>query len=284
MHPQTLPIELIDEILILLGLWIGRANSAYKISVFLRRNQVQFALAPYITLPSMDEASRRGLVRVLDLHLTSRRPCVYSPLAMDWASYAGHIDVLEWWKSSGLELKYSEWALDQASESGNVEILQWWKDSGLELRTNGFEMYRATVHGRVNVLQWWRESGISWERQEYAKSIEEAYALGHKDAVLWWAEVDAEEGRALRRQAVILLKERTRIALRTKRSQDLKETGSKMIAWLQRLAPRSQRAKLLQTSFFYDGGSGQTMQLTTQAFTAIDVLDWWKSIDLTELD
>ena len=55
----------------------------------------------------------------------------YSDLTMDVASAKGYIHVLNWWKESGLELQYSYHSMNWASEHGHINVLQWWRNSGL---------------------------------------------------------------------------------------------------------------------------------------------------------
>jgi hypothetical protein len=84
------------------------------------------AILPRAPSLSMDAASARGNVALLDLWRSQHARPAYSAAAIDSASKSGHVAVLDWWLRSGLELKYREWALDGASGGGHDAVLDWW--------------------------------------------------------------------------------------------------------------------------------------------------------------
>ncbi|KAI8799661.1 hypothetical protein BJ742DRAFT_129037 [Cladochytrium replicatum] len=109
---------------------------------------------------TMDKASAKGDVKVLDWWKKSGLELRYTENAINEASRVGQVKSLKWWKASGLSLRYTEHAIDEASEMGHVEVLQWWKESRLELRYTDKAMDRASWKGHIRVLEWWKQSGL----------------------------------------------------------------------------------------------------------------------------
>ncbi|KAI8799659.1 hypothetical protein BJ742DRAFT_883596 [Cladochytrium replicatum] len=198
-----IPIEIVDEILLLLGTWAKKPNRAYRTAIFLQRSYVRTALESHLHLPSMDDASARGLTQVLDLSLCTRRPCAYTVTSIDQASANGYVAVLEWWRSSGLPLKYSSrdgivfshgvLPMDLASKGGHlasangyVRVMDWWIESGLELKyENTSIMYHANSSSRTDVLQWWKtRSGVPVTLDRIFLS--DASKTGCVEMLEWW--------------------------------------------------------------------------------------------------
>ncbi|KAI8806515.1 hypothetical protein BJ742DRAFT_870416 [Cladochytrium replicatum] len=153
----------------------------------------------------MDEASSKGLARLLDHYLSNReRPCEYTDKSIDSASANGHVSVLEWWRNSGLELMWSEDAFDEACPTRNIGVLTWWKSSGLELKPLPMDL--ASEEGHVDVLEWWKQIVLDeivereadddverlwapWEHGlvlKYGAAIELARSGGRVDVLEWW--------------------------------------------------------------------------------------------------
>jgi len=98
---NSLPNEIIDRI----RCFLQDQKNELKFAVALGRYDIMKQLIPLVDSYSMDSASRRGLISLLD-----------------------------WWKASGLELHWSKLAMDEASRNGHVSVLEWWKKSGLKLK------------------------------------------------------------------------------------------------------------------------------------------------------
>lgn len=108
---------------------------------------------------SMDNASLKGHVHVLQWWLDSGLPLKYSEAALEHASARGHIAVLDWWKESQLPLKIGR-VMELASGSGQIPILSWWVQSGLDFKYDRVSMYNASCSGRIDSLEWWAHSGL----------------------------------------------------------------------------------------------------------------------------
>src|SRR5690349_19355389 len=117
---MIVPIEIFDQIL----LAINDPLLTFKIAVAFRRTFVRDACIPSITQCSMDQASRKGRVDVLQWWKESGLECEWTYKSMDRASQNGHVDVLQWWKESGLECEWTYKSMDRASQNGHVEVLQ----------------------------------------------------------------------------------------------------------------------------------------------------------------
>lgn len=170
-----------------------------------------------VPIPSMQWASEKGVVSVLEWWKQSGLPLMYDHCAMDAASMNGHLAVLEWWKQSGLPLEYSRVAMDWAStkshmpvseyweyseiqrhydefaireveKNGNMAVLEWWcNHSGLNLLYTSHSMDRASAKGQVEVLEWWTEN---WDEFNYSKnSLNWASAKGHVEVLEWWRRI-----------------------------------------------------------------------------------------------
>ncbi|KAI8799692.1 hypothetical protein BJ742DRAFT_844837 [Cladochytrium replicatum] len=180
--PPRLPLELIDYILIILGRWGDNPILAFRAATQLRRRHVQARIIDLII--SVDIASERGFVGVLDMYKERRTPMVYTSGAMDNASGYGHTNILEWWKASDLKMLWSAKAMGWASIEGHVAVLEWWKQSGLELKYNVWVMPMASKHGHVDVLEWWKSSGLPIKWTDHTMDYASKY--GHVHVLEWW--------------------------------------------------------------------------------------------------
>lgn len=136
---------------------------------------------------SMDQASRRGSVAILEWWKSSKLQVEYTESAMTWATMFAHLTVLNWWKNSGLKLKYNNDAIDIASRYGELHALEWWRSSGLELRYSNQAIDLVSKYdndGNVAVLEWWKQSGINMKYTVDAMDLASYY---NQLAVLdWW--------------------------------------------------------------------------------------------------
>ncbi len=152
-RPQ-LPLEIVSKIFIHLP-----PVRCFLLCVQLRLTFCYHNCIPHITSMSMDNASKQGLVSLLDWWKQSGLPLKYTNSAMNWASLECQVAVLEWWKQSGLPLKYCDYAMDWASESDHVVVLDWWKQSGLSLRYSNYGFDMAHIQGNC-ALDWWKKSEL----------------------------------------------------------------------------------------------------------------------------
>lgn len=125
-------------------------------------------LALGVPVLSMDLASGRNSICVLEWWKQSGLKLKYSNLAIDLASSQGHVQILEFWKLSGLELKYTAEAIDLASMMGKFDVLEWWIKSGLQLKYTSNALDGAYFYKLDGVLDWWKHSGL-----------EVIYTVGH---------------------------------------------------------------------------------------------------------
>ncbi|KAI8806605.1 hypothetical protein BJ742DRAFT_359877 [Cladochytrium replicatum] len=150
-----LPLEIVDEILIILGNFAPKR--ALIIATIIGRRSVQRRIAHKAY--TLDEASKLNRVQWLDL-IRLHDPHSFTSDALDRASGSGNIPLLDWWKSSGLKLKWTCYAIDEASSNGHVAVLEWWRWSGLRLEYSTKAMDSAMVNGQIACLDWWRWSGL----------------------------------------------------------------------------------------------------------------------------
>ena len=156
-----IPIE-IQELIID---FIQEPEQRFKIATYLRLLNIQKKTLPLLKYASIDYASRKGQIDLLNKWKNSGLELKYTDLAMNWASQNGHITVLDWWKNAsttfGLELKYNDLAMELASQNGHVKVLNWWKNNGLELKYTEYAMDYASKYGHVKVLNWWKTNGLT---------------------------------------------------------------------------------------------------------------------------
>jgi hypothetical protein len=93
--------------------------------------------------------------------------------SMDAASAKGQIDLLNWWKASGLEVIYSSAALNEASKNGHLDVLDWWKTSGFKMKYTSAAIFDAVKNGHSKVLDWWNKSGLMINLDDYPNEMEE---------------------------------------------------------------------------------------------------------------
>ncbi|KAI9326442.1 hypothetical protein DFJ73DRAFT_908800 [Zopfochytrium polystomum] len=145
----------------------------YQLATVARLAQHQ-ALALYaIPSASMDRASARGLVDLLQFRLrnaTLRVGCLDRHEALAWTLHARNVPtastasasplVIEWWELDG----YTPAAIAGASKNGHLHVLQWWQSSGLHLKFDTpkileFTVLPAVVWARIaghdKVVSWW---------------------------------------------------------------------------------------------------------------------------------
>jgi hypothetical protein len=115
-HDLVLPPELIDRVLLLMN---GTPEEVFLTATVLRSRYVQIKTAPLVPKMSMDEASGRGRVDLLDFWMKEVIPTLpaeqaqhlYSTSALEGAMGSCHSDVVRWWLSSGLPLVYRKGTL-----------------------------------------------------------------------------------------------------------------------------------------------------------------------------
>lgn len=211
--PRPVPVPLLPEIFDKILSYLP-VLPRFHLAVAFRRTFIRNQCLPYIPEASINKASAKGQVDLLQLWFESGRDLVYDKEAiivasqrghvnvlrwfqsrglkwdfedtrvMDLASEYGHVDVLEFWKCSGARLCYKARAMDYASARGHIAVLTWWKNSSLELKYSTFALDWASSAGRVNVLQWWRESGLALLYTSDAVDL--ASAEGNVNVLDWW--------------------------------------------------------------------------------------------------
>ena len=176
MTTTTIPQEIIDYTIAFLP-----PEERYIAATAVRSSYIRNKTIPLLAACSVDSASERGDVRLLQWWLNSGLTLEYSQLSMDRASKFGHVAVLEWWRQSGLPLKFSSWATTNASENGHVAVLDWWRNSGLNMKWSCWAMLYATLNGHVPVLEWWKQSSLPLLFYVNRKSKN-----SHELAMKWW--------------------------------------------------------------------------------------------------
>lgn len=182
--PPRLPLEIIDKVIDKVIERIPDKKEAYKAAVGLRRIYIRDKLIPRMRYATMNSASKKGQVELLDWWKTGPETH-YTETALCDASRYGHIDVLEWWRKSGLELKaLPSVCLDMASEQGHVAVLEWWKSSGIELECPLWALSRAIQDKQLKVLQWWESSGLDLKLSGSERF--DAQVCGDAEVLEWW--------------------------------------------------------------------------------------------------
>jgi len=79
--------------------------------------------------PVVDIASKYGSILLLEWYKKNKSTTKlkHTSMSMDDASGKGHVDVLQWWLDSELKLKFTNDALINAAEKGRIDVLNWWK-------------------------------------------------------------------------------------------------------------------------------------------------------------
>src|SRR6478735_6456241 len=153
MNIPNFPAELIEHIITFLPV-----KSQFRVANALRFLHIRDSCIPYLPFASMNNASKKGQIELLQWWKDSGKRCEYNDFAMDYASLNGHVHILQWWIESGLECKYSVFAMDWASQNGHVHILQWWWDKrDFELKYSNVAIDHASENGHVEVLEWWED-------------------------------------------------------------------------------------------------------------------------------
>ncbi|KAI8801494.1 hypothetical protein BJ742DRAFT_578790 [Cladochytrium replicatum] len=207
-----LPWEVIDRVLLVLGLSVDEPYLAYMAATCFKREFVRLKLYPWAA--SMDEASANGADAALEYH--KAKGSYYTKYAIDQASLNGHLGVLKWWLSSGLDLYMSDNLIDRVSANGRVDVLEFWRIAvakGLKWQSEPVGRFlvplfglwqtklmwtdraidEASANGHINVLDWWlnRDDDSTWKPQISwtSAAIDMASANGHVEVLKWWHNV-----------------------------------------------------------------------------------------------
>ncbi|KAJ3021656.1 UNVERIFIED_CONTAM: hypothetical protein HDU68_009519 [Siphonaria sp. JEL0065] len=107
--------------------------------------------------------------------------------SIDHASRKGQIELLEWWKTSGLRLRYSYRALLWASLNGHVEVLEWWMSSGLEVQWNEHVHSSLAAKFPKEVQEWWTLDLAKASNDSCETSDPEAVLTVMEGKILSWS-------------------------------------------------------------------------------------------------
>ncbi|KAI9003674.1 hypothetical protein BC832DRAFT_559673 [Gaertneriomyces semiglobifer] len=178
------PLELLPRIISFLP-----PTLAFQLATSFRLPFLQLQFLPLIPCASIDNASRRARIDLLNFWVENTPNPAYTADAIDTACRNGHIHVLNWWKESsqarGLEFKYDERAMDEARDT---DVLEWWLRSGFELKYTYHSMDNASERGDVNILQWWKDARANYPE----RNIELQYTYSSMDCTTfvsvleWW--------------------------------------------------------------------------------------------------
>ncbi|KAI9342746.1 hypothetical protein DFJ73DRAFT_842208 [Zopfochytrium polystomum] len=170
------------------------ARDRFHLSTLLRRPALQ-ALALYaIPSASLERATDRGLVELLEFRLRHavRQIGSVDPIAsLLWTLHGhevrcgdGKFLLLEWWE---LDVSVDR-AVTLAARNGNLAILDWWKSSVFAgLLDISCAVLSATKFGRVDVLEWCQRNSDR-PMDTMCSGLEEAGRAGHRDVLEWWLE------------------------------------------------------------------------------------------------
>ena len=187
-------MELLDRIL-----WCHSDKpDALRIAIGFHRTFLIKQLIPLVPKCSIDSASKRGLISLLNYwktHFTNdnndhsnTHKTHYSVQAIDRASEAGHISILDWWlNESGWELRYTENAIDHCTD---IPTLEWWIShsiqfcGSLQLKYSKKALDRLSEYGHIKVLNFWIHSGLTllWSDQ----AINMAASNNQISVLNWW--------------------------------------------------------------------------------------------------
>ncbi|KAJ3044949.1 hypothetical protein HDV00_000233 [Rhizophlyctis rosea] len=198
--PLTLPFEILEQTLHQINVKT-RFHLGVILSIVYKYPYIRDATIPLLKRASMDAASRKGQIDLLDWWKSylQRRPA-RTPLTPTPPVNITSDDIEEsnddereesssdhghgWELKDGAGVGRTDAAMDGASLNGHVSVLQWWKDSGLELKFSHAAMDGASSAGHVKVLEWW-VANIPNARPTCA-AIDGAAENGHLVVLKWW--------------------------------------------------------------------------------------------------
>lgn len=163
MSATLLPPEIFDAVLEMLPV-----RDRFRLAVHFRRIHVRDQCLAVLPECTMDEASSRGNVDLLNWWVRSGRTLCWTDDAMDYASANGHVNVLDWWLMSGLECRYTPWGLGEAARWRRLDVLDWWNENSgqrcLECNWDYAFAQISTIYGQ-EVLDWFYTNKYSflWE-------------------------------------------------------------------------------------------------------------------------
>jgi hypothetical protein len=140
MQDQSLPEEIIENII----LHLPDEKEILRTAIHLRSDYLKRKVIPQVSDASMDSASAKG-----------------------------QIDLLNWWKDSGLDVIYTNDSMNEASKNGHLSILDWWKNSGFTLKYTPSAIHNAVKNGQSKVLEWWNKSGLMINLDDFSNELAE---------------------------------------------------------------------------------------------------------------
>lgn len=189
---SVLPYEIITLVLEKM-----EPEARFRASVCLRRLDVRDRTVPSIPRLSLDSASMRGRIDILEWwrvrllanvsYLDGWDECGWTTLGMDLASSAGNLQVLDWWHNSGLECRWSHRALDWASHKGHLDVLNWWSERYPNLKYSHEAVDMACAAGHIQTLDWWKR--YTKKRGQPLVFSENAFLLAtitHRHEIVEW--------------------------------------------------------------------------------------------------
>ncbi|ORY44322.1 hypothetical protein BCR33DRAFT_785022 [Rhizoclosmatium globosum] len=182
-----LPVELIEDIISYL---IIPPKQLFQIATALRIDRLRRKSIPFIPEASIDNASAKGQVELLQWWKESNLSLEYTEKSVLEACRNGHVDVIQWWLDSGLPIKYKDWlgvdgVMVAAAEGGHVDVMKVWSGSGLEFNVSDIEIDVASANGHVDVLEWCTGESkheFRWSTQ----ALDMASANGYVNVLDWW--------------------------------------------------------------------------------------------------
>ncbi|KAI9322081.1 hypothetical protein DFJ73DRAFT_802997 [Zopfochytrium polystomum] len=193
---QTIPSDVVALIAEFLP-----ARERFAVATLRGLTRVQAQALALLDAASMDNASLRGLVELLEFRRRHHHLCQH--LLRDQHQSDRDGDVRDEGQQGRFcllresaetatahrapylaPLRYSSAAMDLASWAGHVHVLEWWKTSGLELKYSTLSMDNADWNGHAHVLQWWKDSGLELRWSSWATTG--SSLNGHVHVLEWW--------------------------------------------------------------------------------------------------
>ena len=128
----------------------------------------------------LDEAARRGYLRIFTDHATGESKKLWDADTCTIAAENGQLDVLKFLRSQDPPCPWSEGTCTGAARKGHLDVLKWLRSQDPPCPWSTWTCYYAAVYGHLKVLKWLIDNGCPYDVRLGCKSAYEKLGLAQE--------------------------------------------------------------------------------------------------------